>query len=704
MPTVQGACPHDCSDNCSMLYEVEGSRVISVRGTPEHPYTRGGLCVKVNHFEEKVHHAERLLYPMKRSGPKGSGQFERITWSEALATIQSRWQAILTEHGPQAIMPYAYMGNAGMISGCWAGDPFFNRLGATIAEKTFCDSGSATAYLMTLGPAAGMDTESFVHSKYIVLWACNTISTSLHHWPFIAEAQQRGAKVVVIDPLKTRTAKKADWHLPIKPGTDAALALGMMNVIIGEGLHDKAFVAEHTTGFDELAERVQQYPPETVAAITGIAADDIRQLAREYARAQPAAIRIGVAIERHSGGGQAVRAISSLPGLVGAWRQVGGGVYQLPVWACPTRWDNVLRGDLVKPGTRVINQWKLGPALLGEVAEIQAPHPPVKSLMVYNANPVVVAPEQDKLLRGLVREDLFTVVHEQFMTDTARYADIVLPACTVAEALEVVVSWGTFYINYNAPAIAPLGESVATSEVFRRLAVVMGFDEPFFKRTDEQILVDCFDWSAPVFQTNGGLETLKSKGFIRYVAEGPDTYAPFKNGGFPTPSGKVEFKSAMAMGGNMVAPIFRAGSMEFQDGSPVDPLPHYIAPQETPSAEYPLSLLSPKSHALLNSQYANIARQIGHTRGQSVMLHPRDAAARGITHGAKVRVFNDRGTFDAVAEVSDDTSPGVAVAPLGFWATKSGGRSVAAVNSSRFADIGRAPTFSDTRVQVAAAG
>ena len=703
---IIAACPHDCSDNCSMLWTAEGQTLTSVRGHPDHPYTRGGLCVKVNHYEERVMSEDRVLYPLRRSGPKGSGRFERISWDEALKTIGERWRSIIDKYDTQAILPYAYMGNAGMLNGAWSGDPFFNKLGASIAEKTFCDSGSASAYLMTLGPCAGLDTESFAHSKFIILWACNTISTSLHHWPFIAEAQKNGAKVVVIDPVRSRTAKKADWHLPIRPGTDGMLALAMINILISEGLCDDDYVAQHTVGYDDLKVRASEYTPERAAEACGVSADDIRTLAREYAANQPSAIRIGVAIERHTGGGQAVRAISCLPALVGAWRRPGGGVYQLPLWACPTHWGNILRPDFIKPGTRVINQWKLADTLLGAAPEVRSPAPPIKSLFVYCSNPVVVAPEQQRLLEGLAREDLFTVVHEQFMTDTARYADIVLPAATVAEHAEVIVSWGSFYINYNRAAIEPLGESVSNTEMFRRLAKEMAFDDPFFERDDEQMLADAFDWSAPVFETNGGLDALKNQGFIRYVAEGPESFAPHANGGFPTPSGKVELLSAMAEGGNMVGGIFRQGSEEFQDGAPVDPLPHYIPPQETApdsslAAKYPLAIISPKSHAMLNSQYANLARQKRHAGEQQVRIHPQDAASRQIADGDRVSVMNDRGSFTARAVVTDDVQVGLVSAPLGYWAHTSGGSSVAAVNSSRWADMGRAPTFSDTRVEVA---
>ena len=372
--TVLAACPHDCPDTCSMLVTVENDRVVKVRGNPDHPFTDGRLCVKVNHYEERIHHPDRVLYPLKRSGPKGSGQFTRITWQAAMEEIASRWKQIIKEHGPTAILPYSYLGTEGILNGLNVGDAFFNKLGATITERTFCDSGACTGYMMTVGPTPGTDPESFVHSRYIILWACNTISTNLHHWPFIAEAQKRGAKIVVIDPVKTRTARQADWHIPIKPGTDGALAMAMINVIIGEGLIDKDYVEKYTVGYDELAERAQAYTPEKVASITGIAAEDIRKLAREYATTRPSVIRIGVAVERHSGGGQTVRALTCLPALVGAWRDVGGGILQLPIWAFPVKWDALMRPDWIKPGTRVLNQWKLGAALTGEL-KLDPPDP-----------------------------------------------------------------------------------------------------------------------------------------------------------------------------------------------------------------------------------------------------------------------------------------------------------------------------------------
>ncbi len=703
--TVLCACPHDCPDTCSMVITIEDGRATKVAGNPEHPFTQGGLCVKVNDYQERVYSQDRVLYPLKRSGPKGSGEFERISWDEALNTIKARWTETIEAQGPTAITSYNYLGQEGILNGMWTGDPFFNKLGATITERTFCDSGSATGHIMTIGPTAGIDPESFVHSKYIILWACNTISTNLHHWPFIAEAQKRGAKVVVIDPVRTRTAEKADWHIPVRPGTDAALALGMMNVIIAEDLVDHDYVEKYTVGYDELKERAAEYPPEKVSEITGVSVEDIQTLAREYATSQPAVIRLGVAVERHSGGGQTVRALCSLPALVGAWRQVGGGILQLTVWAFPLNWGVILRPDFITPGTRILNQWRLGPALTGEM-ELD---PPIQSLLVYNSNPVVVAPEQDKIVAGLSREDLFTVVHEQFLTDTAMYADIVLPATTQLEQLDLMYSWGHFYLHLNPPAIEPEGEAVSNTELFRRLAKTMGFDDPFWQRSDEEMVQQCLDWDNPVLE-GITLELLQEQGYAKLNMGGADNYAPHAEGNFPTPSGKCELKSSLAEQlGNFVGGIFRQGSEEFQnDGTPIDPLPHYVPRNESAAtnpelaAKYPLNILSPKSHAFMNSSYGNQAKQRNHAGEQHIMIHSQDAGSRGLAEGQMVKVFNDRGSFEAEVKITDTMMPGVVLAPMGYWRKFSqGGSTVNAVNSGRYADLGRAPTFSDNLVEVA---
>jgi anaerobic selenocysteine-containing dehydrogenase len=717
---VRGACPHDCPDTCAMLVTVDNGRAVAVRGDPEHPFTRGGLCVKVNDYTERVYSPERVLYPLRRIGPKGSGKFERIGWDAALDEIANRFRAIIDEHGAQAILPYSYLGTEGLLNGLNVGDAFFNRLGASISERTFCASGAITGYIMTVGPTPGTDPESLVHSRYIIIWACNVISTNLHLWPIIAEARRRGAKVVVIDPMRNRTAEEADWHLPIRPGTDGALALGMINVIINENLIDNDYVEKYTVGYSELKKRAEEYPPELVSSITGLPAADIVQLAREYASAQPAAIRFGVGIERQPGGGQCVRAISCLPALVGAWRKPGGGLVFMPNFAFPIKYNVLMRPDFIRPGTRHINQYRLGAALNGELGLA----PPLKALFVYNSNPLVVAPDQDRIVTGLEREDLFTVVSEQFITDTADFADIVLPATTQLEQLDLMFSWGHLYLTLNMPAITPLGEAVPNTELFRRLAARMGFDDPCFKRSDEDTLLEITDWSSPAL-SGVDLDLLKRDGYARLKIGTPDTFAPHAEGKFPTASGKTEFVSSMAARGNFVLPLFRQGSTQFEpDGfvsdrfesdqsepaGIVDPLPTYIARRESAetnpalASRYPLSIISPKSHAFLNSCYANLPRQRRIAGEPGVTIHPEDAAKRGIAEAQAVRVFNDRGSFEALAHLSDAVRPGVLVAPLGHWRKFSRSNStVNAANSSVLADLGNAPTFSDNLVEVEAA-
>jgi anaerobic selenocysteine-containing dehydrogenase len=701
--TVVGACPHDCPDTCSILTTVEDGKAIAVRGNPDHPFTRGRLCVKVNNYEERVYSDKRVLYPLKRVGPKGSKQFQRISWDEAIETIVARWKSIIATDGAQAILPYSYLGTQGIINGLNVGDPLFNKLGATVSERTFCDSGSCTAYMMTIGPTPGVDPESFVHSKYILLWACNTLGTNSHHWPFIEQARKAGAKLVVIDPVRTRTARLADWHIPIRPGTDAALALAMIHVIIKENLVDRDYIDKHTVGYDELAERASTYTPEFASQETGIPVEDIVKLAREYATTPPAVVRIGVAVERHAGGGQTVRAIACLPGLIGAWKHVGGGLLQLPIWAFPVKWEVLMRPDLQPEKMRVLNSWRLGPALTGELGF----DPPIKALFVYNANPMAMVTEQAKLEQGLEREDLFTVVSEHFLTDTARYADIVLPATTQLEQKDIMFSWGHLYLSYNNPAIEPLGEAVPNTELFRRLAKAMGIEDPSFYRTDDEMIEASLDWTNPVLQ-GITLEDVKAKGYARLTVPSADDWAPHREGNFPTPTGKCEFKSTITGGGNFVVPLFRQGYNGDQDGTPVDALPHYIPPNENTQTapalakRYPLSLITPKSHAFLNSNYGNLPAQTAQAgEEQSVFLHPDDAERRGIVAGAPIRVFNDRGAFEAFASISPDVMPGVVMAPSGYWhRSNRKGATVHALTPPAYADLGRAPTFSDVLVQV----
>ncbi len=569
--TVLGACPKDCPDTCAMIYTVEDGRLTGVAGNPDSPMTRGGLCVKLKDFARHHYSPDRILYPLKRVGPKGAGKFERISWDEALETIRSRWTAIIGQHGAEAIYPHIYAGQEGVLHGTLCGDAFFNRLGATVAERTYCASGSMTAQEMVIGPSGGLDPESIAHSKYILIWGMNVMSTNLHLWHFVLEARKRGAKVVVIDPMKSRTAKQADWHVACRPATDGALALALIHVIVAEGLVDRDYVDRHVVGFDELAARAAQYPPEVAEQITGVPAADIRKLAREFATSQPAAIRLGISVERHRGGPDAIRAITCLPALVGAWRHVGGGLLHLPMYEFPLLADRISRPDWIKPGTRVLNAVELGRWLT------EGPSRPIRSLFVCNSNPLSQGTEQNRIREGLMREDLFTVVSELVVTDTARYADIVLPATMQAEQLDLMYSWGHMYFTLNQPAIDPPGETVPNTELFRRLARVMGFTDPEWARTDEQMILDAVDWASPKMK-GITLDTLRTTGFARLAIDPPDQRAPYADGNFPTPSGKCEFSSSLAARGNFVSPVWRQMLADMQPGDAVDPVPDFLPP------------------------------------------------------------------------------------------------------------------------------
>jgi len=686
-----------------MLYHVKDGKLIDVTGDPDNTLTKGRLCAKLKDFAD--HHAspDRLLHPLKRVGPKGEGKFERITWDEALAEIKEKWSQIIDEHGPEAILPHAYLGNIGTLNGLTVGDRFFNALRTSIAEKTYCESGSSTAWIMTVGAIGGLDPESFEFSKCIVFWAQNPLSTQTHCWPFVMAAKKKGAKVIVIDPVKTRTAKQADIHVALKPGTDGALALGLINVITQENLIDANYVGKYCLGYRELKQRASKFPPERVAEICGITAEEIRVVAREFAAAKASAIRIGVAVERQAGGGQAVRAIASLPALVGAWKYPGGGAVQMTLWSYPLEWDKMTRGEWIKPGTRVINLLELGATLTGE----KHTDPPVQSLFVYNSNPLSMAPNQEKVRRGLNREDLFTVVSEHFLTDTARYADIVLPAAMQAEQLDIMFSWGHFYLLLNQPAVEPAGEAISNTELFRRLSKTMGLTRPHLYLDDWELIDEYIDWDSDTMR-GISLESLKETGWARlWVGGSPDIRAPHSEGNFLTPSGKCEFVATGAMEGNHVKPALRSGYAYFQDGSAIDPIPNYIPPVESPdtnpslAASYPLNLVSGKAHAFLNSQYANERpQQEREGAEQGIWIHPDDAATRSIAEGDRLRLFNDRGAFSGLAKVTPDVRKGVVYACVGYWDSQTGSDTgVNAVTDDRHADMGRAGAYADVLVQ-----
>lgn len=693
-----GGCPHDCPDTCSMVFHVKDGKLIKVEGNPDHPMTRGGLCVKLKDYEKRHYHPDRLLYPLKRIGPKGSKEFARISWDEALDTIVNQWQTIINKSGPRAIMPASYLGNQGLVHGLNGGDAFFARMGATVTERTFCGEGSCTAWLLTVGPTAGVDPESFIHSKYIIIWACNSVSTNLHHWHIVKEAQKQGAKVVVIDSYASRTAKEADWHIAPKPGTDGALAMAMMHVIIDEGLQDQEYIDRYTIGYKELAERAKTRTPEWAEEITGIPAQDIRKLAREYATTAPAAIRLGVALERSYGGSQAIRSATCLPALIGAWKHVGGGVLQFPVWEHPYKFDVICRPDLIPEGTPVVNILQLGRVLTHEI-KLDVP---IESIMIWNTNPVTQSPETDKIVKGLLRDDLFTVVADHFISDTAAYADIVLPATMGAEMEDMILSWGHLYLTYNAKCADPPGECLSNQEIFRRLAQRMGFEEDNFKWSDSECLENYVNWDAPACE-GIDLSYMRKHGFARLNVGTKDDRAPHRNGNFPTATGKCMLMVEGAK--NFVAGPFRQMYDGFQPGNDLDPLPDYVPSRESAernpalASKYPLSIISPKSHGFLNSCYANMTEKIKGQGEQFVMINPLDAATRGVADGVKVRVFNDRGAFEADARVTTDVNPGLVVATLGYWRQLNKG-TVNCISLAEFGDMGNSASFSDNLVQV----
>ena len=690
---VRGACPHDCPDTCALLTTVVDGKALQVRGDPNHPFTRGALCAKVRDYQQRVYSRHRVLYPLRRSAQKGAGEFERISWDEALGTIADRFDVAVNSHGPQSILPCSYLGQQGLLNGLHCGDPFFNRLGASIGERTFCNAGASPAYNMILGPSAGLDPESFVHAKLIILWACNVVSTMPHHWPFILEARRSSAKVVVIDPLVSRTARHADWHLRPRPGTDSALALGLIHVLFEKGLVDIQYIDEHTSGAGELKQRAASFSPSVVAQHTGIEAADIVRLAEHMAHTSPVAIRVGVAIERSANGPDAVRAISALPALLGAWKKLGGGLFQNSARAFPIRREALACPKFIKSGTRVVNLLSLGAALSGEMAL----DPPINVLFVYNVNPVSGAPAQRSILAGLARDDLFTVVSEQFITDTARFADIVLPAATQLEQTDLMYAWGHFYLTLNTPAIAPVGEAIANTELFRRLSRRMAFTERELHRSDDELMEEAIDWDHPVMD-GISIERLRQDGYARLNVGDAHCRRPHEFGGFETPSKKCEFVSSVAAKGSEVVSFLRQGFDGAQSRQPIDPLPNYEPREHGP---LPLVLISPKSHSFLNSCYANLPRQRRLAGSQTVSIHPVDAAQRSISDGELVQIFNDLGEVNATAHVTTDTLPGVVVIAHGYWLDDaSHGRSVNVLNPDNPTLIGKAPSFSDTRVDV----
>ena len=666
--TVLGACPHDCPDTCALVTTVQDGKAIKLQGNADHFHTGGVLCTKVSRYIERNDHAERLVQPLKRVGPKGTGQFEPVTWEVALDDIAARLKSIASVN-PEAILPYSYAGTMGLVQGESMDRRFFHKLGASLLDRTICSTAGGEAMVYTLGGKVGMRVEFFAEAKLILIWGSNSIGSNLHFWRHAQAAKRAGARLVCIDPRKTETADKCDEHIALLPGTDAALALALMHELIVNDWLDHDYIAQHTLGWGALRERALQWPPSRAAAVCGVPEAQIVALAQAYGTTKPAAIRLNYGMQRVRGGGNAARAVACLPALVGAWRHRAGGLLLSSSGQYPVDRAALHRPDLMpSPRPRTINMSAIGDALL------DAAHP-VEAIVVYNSNPVAVAPDSGKVVAGFAREDLFTVVLEQFQTDTADYADYLLPATTQLEHWDIHTSYGHTDVLLNRPAVAPRGEARSNAWVFRELARRMEFDEPCFSDDDEAICRSAFADDAIDYAQ------LLAQGFTSVKL--PE--APFAEGNFPTPSGRCEFFSARLQA-------------QGQDGLP-DHVPNYEPAGG--STEYPLAMISPPARNFLNSTFVNVRSLRAIEVEPLLEIHADDAAARGIEDGATVRVFNSRGEHRCRAEVSRRARPGV-VHGMGIWWRKLGmdGTNVNQLTSQRLTDIGRGPTFYDCLVQV----
>jgi molybdopterin guanine dinucleotide-containing S/N-oxide reductase-like protein len=732
---VKAVCPHDCPDACGVLITVEEGRATKIQGDPEHPVTRGFLCAKVAKYLDRVYSPERLLYPARRIAAKGHAAgierphfsrterarngapgaaeagksaratqadqvWQRISWDEALDGIASRFRAIVAEFGSEAILPYSYGGTLGTLNSASMDRRFFHRLGASQLDRTICSAAGEAGLKSVLGVKLGTEPEQFRHSKYIIAWASNIHGNNVHLWPFITEARRNGAKLVVIDPYRTRTADCADWYLPINPGTDAALALGMMHVIIGENLHDADYVAKYTLGFDELREKVKEYRPERVAEWTGIAAADIRKLAREYATTRPAVIRLNYGVQRSERGGMATRAIAMLPCITGSWIEVGGGLQMSLSGAADLNSQALKRSDLMLTAlgreARTINMVKLG-RVLNTLND-----PPIKALFVYNCNPAAVCPEHNEVVRGLLRPDLFTVVHEQFFTDTTDYADIVLPATTFFEQKDLQKAYGHYYLQVSNQAIAPLGECRPNLEVFRALAERMGFEEECFRETVDEMIDLALDSDDPWLEGMSRERLEQGHVRIKFPVSGSrlpasaadnrarstqaEPFLPFADGNFRTPSGKAELYS------------------EALKAQGLNPVAEFKPPSESRHGKkhdgFPLELLARKADNFLNSTFSNLPTMQQMEERGLLEISAHDARARGISEGDPVRVFNHRGEVVLQARIDGKVQPGVVSARLNWAKMSPGFQSINALTSEKLTDMGNSATFYSVLVEV----
>ena len=698
--TVHAACPHDCPDACGVLITVDNGRATQIEGDPAHPVTRGFLCAKVTKYLDRVYSPDRVLYPMRRKegvakGPNPVGApdaFERISWDEALDEITRKLRRVIGQSGPESILPYSYGGTLGALNGGSMDRRFFHRLGASQLDRTICASAGEAGLKSVIGAKLGTEPEQFAHARTIIAWGANIHGNNVHLWPFIEEARQKGARLIVIDPYKTRTAKCADWYLPINPGTDVALALGMMHVIINENLYDADYVSRYTVGFDQLKARVQEYPLDKVAHWTGISATDIHELATEYATQRPSAIRVNYGVQRSENGGSATRGVAMLPCLTGSWKDVGGGLQMSTSGAfglnkAALEMPELMQKALGRPA-RVVNMSQLASALNSLDA------PPINALFVYSSNPAAVCPDSNEVIRGLQRPDLFTVVHEQFFTDTTDYADFVLPATTFFEHKDLQGAYGHYYLQVSTQAIEPIGECRSNVDLFRDLAQRMGFEEECFRETVDAMIDRALDSPHPWL--NGiSRERLEKEDHIRLNFTGNGSthsaadqpFLPFKEGNFPTASGKALFyNEALARQG-------------------LDPVLSFKPPQESrhgsQAAKFPLELLSRKPDNLLNTTFSNLpsVRKMEPLMGM-IEMHASDAEPRGISDGDRVRAFNQRGEIVLQAKVNGSVPPGVVATRLDWARLGTGNRNINALTSEILTDMGNAATFYSVCVEV----
>jgi anaerobic selenocysteine-containing dehydrogenase len=685
---VYGACPHDCPDCCALETHVdEQGRAVSLRGRADHPVTRGWLCAKVNRYLERVYNPERLRYPLRRAGAKGSGRFVRISWDEAIAEIASRWHDISTRSGAQCILPYSYAGTLGLVQGAVSDARFWNRLGASRLKRAICGYAAEEAVLLTIGGRLAPPPQMLVQSKLILIWGSNPASTAPHVMPFLREAQRNGSQVIVIDPIRTLTARSADQYIQPLPGTDAALALAMMYVMVNEGLHKPGWISQHTLGWEQLLERIMQFPPERAAQITGLTVETITTLARTYATTSPALLRVSDGINRHTNGGQTVRALACLPAVTGQYGLAGGGLmYSTSDWL---KWDKQALGHEHEancpPAPRSLNMNRLGSLLLGEA------DPPIYSLYVYNSNPAASAPNAGKVVEGLMREDLFTVVHDLFETDTARFADIVLPATSQLEHVDLHKAYGHLSLQYNMPAIAPLEEARSNWDVMRALASAMGFTDPWLQDDADHVIREVLKATSMQSSALKGItfERLQAEGSIP-LAIPAEERVPFANGVFRTPSGKVEFYSATAA------------------AKGYDPVPDWVPEAESRFEQHEgsetkrkLALLCPAAHHFISSTFGNQERMRSKERAPTLRIHPDDAQVHAIRNGQLVQVSNERGWCRLVAEVTEDVRPGVLATTTVWWPKFSPDqRNINWTTSDRLADFNGGSTFYTNLVTV----